>query len=45
MCEALIEFGKVAGEKSQWGLVIIDKKQPDTIYTYTNGSPLLIGFA
>lgn len=45
MVEALRKFGKIAGDKSQWGLVIVDKEKPDTIYTYTNGSPLLIGFS
>lgn len=45
MIEALEEFKKIAGAKSQWGLVIIDKTAPDTIYTATNGSPLLIGFS
>lgn len=45
MIEALSEFEKIAGEKSQWGLVIIDKEEPDAIYTATNGSPLLIGFS
>ncbi|XP_031472745.1 uncharacterized protein LOC116245226 [Nymphaea colorata] len=45
MVEALEEFKKIAGSKSQWGLVIIDRTAPDTIYTATNGSPLLIGFS
>ena len=43
--EALRSFGKVAGAESQWGLVLVDREQPDKIYTYTNGSPLLIGFS
>lgn len=43
--EALEEFKAKAGKESQWGLVIIDKESPDTIYTATNGSPLLIGFS
>jgi glucosamine 6-phosphate synthetase-like amidotransferase/phosphosugar isomerase protein len=45
MVEALRKFTKIAGPKSQWGLVIVDKQRPDTIYTCTNGSPLLIGFS
>lgn len=45
MLEALTEFASIAADKSQWGLVIIDKDAPDTIYTFTNGSPLLIGFS
>lgn len=45
MLEALKEFTTIAAPKSQWGLVIIDKASPDTIYTATNGSPLLIGFS
>ena len=42
--EALELFGSIAGEKSQWGIMICDKEQPDIIYTSTKGSPLLIGF-
>jgi len=38
-------FGSIAGEASQWGVMISDKQEPDKIYTYTNGSPLLIGFS
>ena len=46
MVEALEKFGSVADLKaSQWGLVIVDREQPDKIYTYTHGSPLLIGFS
>jgi|JI9StandDraft_1071089.scaffolds.fasta_scaffold33304_2 glucosamine--fructose-6-phosphate aminotransferase (isomerizing) len=45
MHNALKAFGRIAGDKSQWGLVIVDREQPDKIYTYTNGSPLLIGFS
>jgi glucosamine--fructose-6-phosphate aminotransferase (isomerizing) len=45
MLEALEEFKARAGKDSQWGLVIIDRATPDTIYTATNGSPLLIGFS
>ena len=43
--EAISEFEKVAGKGEQWGLVVVDKNHPDTIYTATNGSPLLIGFS
>ena len=43
--EALKMFGSIAGEASQWGVMISDKQEPDKIYTYTNGSPLLIGFS
>jgi glucosamine--fructose-6-phosphate aminotransferase (isomerizing) len=42
MLEALEEFKARAGKDSQWGLVIIDRATPDTIYTATNSSPLLI---
>jgi glucosamine--fructose-6-phosphate aminotransferase (isomerizing) len=45
MIEALQFFGSIAGKASQWGLVIVDRDQPDKIYTYTHGSPLLIGFS
>ena len=45
MVDALKNVGKVAGPASQWGLVIIDRQEPDKLYTYTNGSPLLIGFS
>lgn len=45
MVDALKNVKKVAGPASQWGLVIIDRQYPDTIYTYTYGSPLLIGFS
>jgi hypothetical protein len=36
MLEALEEFKARAGKDSQWGLVIIDRATPDTIYTATN---------
>ena len=29
---------------SQWGIVIMDKDEPNKIWTSTNGSPILIGF-
>ena len=46
MVEALEFFGETAEKKaSQWGLVIVDREEPDKIYTYTHGSPLLIGFS
>jgi glucosamine 6-phosphate synthetase-like amidotransferase/phosphosugar isomerase protein len=44
MVEALKRFGEEAGENSQWGIVAIDKEESDRIYTFTKGSPLLIGF-
>jgi glucosamine 6-phosphate synthetase-like amidotransferase/phosphosugar isomerase protein len=46
MVEALEFFSSKAELKaSQWGLVIVDREQPDKIYTFTHGSPLLIGFS
>ena len=46
MNEALNWFGSVAEKNSsQWGLVVMDKEQPHAMYTYTHGSPLLIGFS
>lgn len=31
-------------EDPQWGIVIMDKNEPDKIWTSTHGSPILIGF-
>ena len=31
-------------DKPQWGIVIMDKDEPNKIWTSTNGSPILIGF-
>ena len=45
MLEALNQFTAIAQKKSQWGLVIIDTRDKETIYTATKGSPLLIGFS
>jgi len=30
-------------EKSQWGIVIMDKTEPNKMWTSTNGSPIIIG--
>lgn len=35
---------KKTSKDPQWGIVIIDKRQPDCIWTSTHGSPILIGF-
>ena len=35
---------KLNSVKPQWGIVIIDKENPDKMWTSTNGSPILIGF-
>lgn len=46
LMEALIESEKIMKEnskKSQWGVVMIDRDEPDKIWTSTNGSPILIG--
>ncbi len=43
--DALKSFGEIAEKGSQWGLVLLDKKNPTSLYTYTQGSPLLIGFS
>jgi len=45
MLEALNSFTAIAEKESQWGLVIIDTRDRETIYTATKGSPLLIGFS
>ena len=41
--EGLREVEKIASPNSQWGVVVIDKEQPDRIYTSTRGSPILVG--
>lgn len=30
--------------KPQWGIVVMDKEEPEKIWTSTHGSPILIGF-
>lgn len=35
---------KETSEKSQWGIVIMDKTEPNKMWTSTNGSPILVGF-
>lgn len=30
--------------KPQWGIVVMDKEEPQKIWTSTHGSPILIGF-
>jgi glucosamine 6-phosphate synthetase-like amidotransferase/phosphosugar isomerase protein len=44
MREALQSFQDIAGKESQWGVMVIDNKTPDIIYTSTMGSPILVGF-
>jgi glucosamine--fructose-6-phosphate aminotransferase (isomerizing) len=36
---------KQSTERPQWGVVIMDKDQPDKLWTATNGSPILVGFS
>jgi glucosamine 6-phosphate synthetase-like amidotransferase/phosphosugar isomerase protein len=38
------EIMKKNTEKPQWGVVIMDKNEPDKLWTTTNGSPILVGF-
>jgi glucosamine 6-phosphate synthetase-like amidotransferase/phosphosugar isomerase protein len=45
MLEALKLFGTILGKASQLGLVVVDKQEPEKIYTYSDGSPILIGFS
>lgn len=45
MLEALKFFGTILGKASQLGLVVVDKQEPQKIYTYSDGSPILIGFS
>ena len=37
------EVLKETCDKPQWGIVIIDKDEPNKMWTTTNGSPILIG--
>ena len=37
------EIIKGTSEKSQWGIVIMDKTEPNKMWTSTNGSPILVG--
>ena len=43
MMESIKSVEKILGEKEQWGLVIVDKSNPEKIYTSTNKSPILVG--
>ncbi len=39
------KFSKIVSKDSIWGIALINRDSPDTIYTATYGSPLLIGFS
>ena len=43
IAQGLREIENIVSPNSQWGLVVIDKDQPDRIYTSTKGSPILVG--
>lgn len=45
MVESMRKFEEIASEKSQWGLVVIDKSTPDVLYTFTSEAPILIAFS
>lgn len=43
MKDSLSKLEKILGAEEQWGIVVVDKSDPNKIYTSTNKSPILVG--